>query len=146
MRPSERRSIPLLKLNNDYAKWTAGAPDDKTAKLYAFVHAATWADDIKTKQYGYKRDKVDSPTAGQNIGYLHLALVSCTVPVMETVLPSSGGMPEKALITLEGMKPVNAWFGYPRMHCLSSHFLACSLASARVFPILPERGDPRSSP
>jgi hypothetical protein len=59
----------LLKLNNDYAKGTAGAPDDKTAKLYAFVHAATWADDIKTKEYGYKRDSVDSPTAGQNIGY-----------------------------------------------------------------------------
>jgi hypothetical protein len=33
------------------------------------VHAATWADDIKTEEYGYKRDKVDSPTAGQNIGY-----------------------------------------------------------------------------
>lgn len=59
----------LLKLNADYAKWTAGAPDDKTAKLYAFIHAATWADDIKTKEYGYTRDKADSPTAGQNIGY-----------------------------------------------------------------------------
>ena len=59
----------LLKLNNDYAKWTAGAPDDRTAKLYAFVHAATWADDIKTREYHYTRDKVDSPTAGQNIGY-----------------------------------------------------------------------------
>jgi hypothetical protein len=59
----------LLKLNNDYAKWTAGALDDRTAKLYAFVHAATWADDIKTRGYHYTRDKVDSPTAGQNIGY-----------------------------------------------------------------------------
>jgi hypothetical protein len=27
----------LLKLNADYSKWTAGAPDEKTAKLYAFV-------------------------------------------------------------------------------------------------------------
>ena len=59
----------LLKLNADYPKWTAGAPDEKTAKLYAFVHAATWADDIKTKEYGYTRDSVDSVTAGQNIGY-----------------------------------------------------------------------------
>ena len=59
----------LLKLNTDYPKWTAGAPDEKTAKLYAFIHAATWADDIKTKPYGYARDAVTSPTAGQNIGY-----------------------------------------------------------------------------
>jgi hypothetical protein len=59
----------LLKLNSDYPKWTAGTSDEKTAKLYAFVHAATWADDIKTKEYGYTRDKVDSATAGQNIGH-----------------------------------------------------------------------------
>lgn len=59
----------LLKLNKDYPKWSAGAADEKTAKLYAFVHAATWADDIKTKEYGYTRDTVTSPTAGQNIGY-----------------------------------------------------------------------------
>jgi hypothetical protein len=59
----------LLRLNKDYAKWTSGAPDDATARLYAFVHAATWADDIKTKEYGYTRDSADSPTAGQNIGY-----------------------------------------------------------------------------
>jgi hypothetical protein len=59
----------LLRLNPDYPKWTAGTIDPKTAKLYAFVHAATWADDIKTREYNYTRDKVDSPTAGQNIGY-----------------------------------------------------------------------------
>src|SRR5262245_23767940 len=59
----------LLKLNADYSKWTAGASDEKTAKLYAFVHAATWADDIKRKEYGYTRDNVNSTTAGQNIGY-----------------------------------------------------------------------------
>jgi hypothetical protein len=59
----------LLKLNADYLKWTAGARDEKTAKLYAFVHAATWADDIKTKEYGYTRDSVNSATAGQNVGY-----------------------------------------------------------------------------
>jgi len=59
----------LLRLNKDYDKWSAGASDDKTAKLYAFVHAATWPDDIKTSEYGYTNDKVQSPTAGQNIGY-----------------------------------------------------------------------------
>ncbi|MBH5396405.1 S1/P1 nuclease [Bradyrhizobium sp. CNPSo 4010] len=67
--PVKDKVDALLKLNKDYAKWTAGAPDERTAKLYAFVHAATWADDIKTKEYNYTRDKVDSPTAGQNIGY-----------------------------------------------------------------------------
>jgi hypothetical protein len=59
----------LLRLNKDYAKWSAGASDDKTARLYAFVHAATWPDDIKTSEYGYTNDKVQSPSAGQNIGY-----------------------------------------------------------------------------
>src|ERR1700733_4575159 len=59
----------LLKLNSDYDKWTATAPDAASAKVYAFVHAATWADDIKTKPYGYTRDNAESPTAGQNIGY-----------------------------------------------------------------------------
>jgi hypothetical protein len=66
--PVKDKVDALLKLNTDYAKWTAGAPDEATAKLYAFVHAATWPDDIKTKN-GYTRDKVDSATAGQNIGY-----------------------------------------------------------------------------
>ncbi|WP_076860964.1 S1/P1 nuclease [Bradyrhizobium mercantei] len=67
--PVRDKADSLLKLNKDYAKWTAGATDDKTAKMYAFVHAATWADDIKTKEYGYTRDAVTSPTAGQNVGY-----------------------------------------------------------------------------
>ena len=59
----------LLRLNPDYGKWTAGIADPKTAKLYAFIRAATWADDIKTKEYNYTRDKVDSATASQNVGY-----------------------------------------------------------------------------
>jgi hypothetical protein len=67
--PVKDKIDALLKLNNDYAKWAAGASDDKTAKLYAFVHAATWADDIKSKEYHYTRDNAGSPTAGQNIGY-----------------------------------------------------------------------------
>ncbi|MBY0611311.1 MAG: S1/P1 nuclease [Beijerinckiaceae bacterium] len=63
------RADALLRLNKDYQKWTAAAPDAATAKGYAFVHAATWADDIKTKPYGYHRDSPTSATAGQNIGY-----------------------------------------------------------------------------
>ncbi len=66
--PVKDKVDALLKLNTDYEKWTAGALNDATAKLYAFVHAATWPDDIKTKN-GYTNDKVDSATAGQNIGY-----------------------------------------------------------------------------
>jgi hypothetical protein len=67
--PVKEKVDALLRLNPDYAKWTAGAPDEATARTWAFVHAATWADDIKTKEYGYARDNVSSPTAGQNIGY-----------------------------------------------------------------------------
>jgi S1/P1 Nuclease len=67
--PVKDKVDALLKLNADYSKWTAGAPNEKTAKLYAFVHAATWADDIKRKEYGYTRDNVNSATAAQNIGY-----------------------------------------------------------------------------
>lgn len=67
--PVKDKVDALLRLNPDYAKWTAAAPDPNTAKLYAFIHAATWADDIKTKAYNYTRDKVTGPAAGQNIGY-----------------------------------------------------------------------------
>jgi hypothetical protein len=58
----------LLKLNADYSNWVCGAPDEATAKLYAFIHAATWADDIKTKA-DYVNDRVDDADAGQNVGY-----------------------------------------------------------------------------
>jgi hypothetical protein len=61
--PVREKVDALLKLNADYPEWIAGAPDEKSAKLYAFVHAATWADEIKTKEYGYTRDDVNSPTA-----------------------------------------------------------------------------------
>jgi hypothetical protein len=67
--PIKDKVDALLRLNKDYFKWTAGAPDEATAKLYAFLHAATWADDIKRGEYKYTRDNVHSPTAGQNIGY-----------------------------------------------------------------------------
>src|SRR5262249_14251441 len=58
----------LLRLNKDYAKWTSEAANERTSKLYALVHAATWPDDIKTRD-GYTADQVHSATAGQNIGY-----------------------------------------------------------------------------
>jgi hypothetical protein len=60
----------LLRLNSDYTNWIAGAPEGKE-KLYAFVHAATWADDIKTKG-DYYDDHVTDSTAGQNVPYGHL--------------------------------------------------------------------------
>lgn len=58
----------LLRLNADYANWIGGAPDDPTARTWAFVHAATWPDDIKTRS-DYSDDKITDVTAGQNIGY-----------------------------------------------------------------------------
>ncbi|UWU82848.1 hypothetical protein N2605_25075 [Bradyrhizobium yuanmingense] len=60
----------LLKLNPDYANWIAGAPQG-TEKLYAFVHAATWADDIKAKD-DYYEDQVKDSTAKQILPYGHL--------------------------------------------------------------------------
>jgi hypothetical protein len=64
------RADTLLKLNPDYAHWIAGAPVGME-KQYAFVHAATWADDIKTEP-DYYDDRVTDSTAGQNVPYAHL--------------------------------------------------------------------------
>ena len=69
--PVKDKVDALLKLNKDYAAWTSGAPDPQSARHYAFVHAATWADDIKQKS-NYLNDKVTDTTAGQNIGYSDL--------------------------------------------------------------------------
>jgi hypothetical protein len=63
------RADALLKINKDYDKWTYGAPDEETAKAWAFTHAATWADDIKDRP-GYTDDKdAVGPVAHQNLGY-----------------------------------------------------------------------------
>lgn len=59
----------LLKLP-DYANWIAGAPQG-AEKLYALVHAATWADDIKTKD-DYYDDQVKDSKAKQIVPYGHL--------------------------------------------------------------------------
>jgi hypothetical protein len=64
------RADALLKLNPDYANWRAGAPAGHE-KLNAFVHAATWADDIKTKP-DYHDDQVTDSTAKENVPYGHL--------------------------------------------------------------------------
>ncbi|OKO83568.1 S1/P1 nuclease [Bradyrhizobium sp. NAS96.2] len=66
----KERADALLKLNPDYAVWTAGAPAG-AEKEYAFVHAATWADDIKTKE-DYYDDQVTDTTAKQITPYGHL--------------------------------------------------------------------------
>ncbi|MDA9448235.1 S1/P1 nuclease [Bradyrhizobium sp. CCBAU 21360] len=58
----------LLRLNPDYQVWTCGAQDEASRRTYAFVHAATWADDIKTKS-DYREDRITDPTAGQNVAY-----------------------------------------------------------------------------
>src|SRR6201991_5293513 len=55
--PVKDKVDALLRLNPDYGKWTAGIADLKTAKLYAFIHAATWASDSKGKSYHYTRDR-----------------------------------------------------------------------------------------
>lgn len=66
--PEIREAVDrLIKLNPEYAAWTADLADEDKAQV-AFVRAATWADDIKSDPE-YARDNVGDPTAGRNIGY-----------------------------------------------------------------------------
>jgi hypothetical protein len=58
----------LLRLNPDYPNWIAGAPDATTGKRNAFIHAATWADDIKLKP-DFSDDRITDPAAGRITGY-----------------------------------------------------------------------------
>jgi hypothetical protein len=63
----------LLRLNPKYDTWTAGVPD-KERGLIAFLHAATWADCIKSQSCapGYTNDGDEppgNPSDAQNIGY-----------------------------------------------------------------------------
>jgi hypothetical protein len=59
----------LLRLNPDYADWTAGAPEGDRDRI-AFVRASTWADDIKRRP-DYERGSIagDAAHASDNIGY-----------------------------------------------------------------------------
>ena len=68
--PAVRAKVnALIKLNSDYSKWVDGVADADRDR-FAFVHASTWADDIKGED-GYT-DSGDTPTshnAARNIGY-----------------------------------------------------------------------------
>jgi hypothetical protein len=70
---TKARVDALLKLNPNYAQWTAGASPGQEG-LVAFVRMATWPDCIKgSKCPGYTSDGGDTPpgnpTDAQNIGY-----------------------------------------------------------------------------
>ena len=68
--PAVRTKVDgLVKLNPDCSKWIDGVADADRDR-FAFVHASTWADDIKDDA-GYT-DSGDTPTshnAARNIGY-----------------------------------------------------------------------------
>jgi len=68
LEPDVRQKVDgLIALNPDYPNWTSGVPDAEKAEA-AFVHAATWADDIK-RDRNYARDDIGDETAAQNHGY-----------------------------------------------------------------------------
>lgn len=71
MSPAARaRATDLLKLNPNYAKWTANITASQR-DVVAFVRAATWPDEIRSDP-GYADDgsrPPNGPTASQNIGY-----------------------------------------------------------------------------
>jgi hypothetical protein len=59
--PAVRAKVDaLIRLNPQYASWIAGVPPGKAAQ-YAFVRAASWADDIKGSELGFTATG-DSPT------------------------------------------------------------------------------------
>jgi hypothetical protein len=49
--PVKDKVDALLKLNGDYALWSAGAPDEPTARLYALVNAATCVGACRPRRY-----------------------------------------------------------------------------------------------
>ncbi|ATQ67840.1 MULTISPECIES: S1/P1 nuclease [Methylosinus] len=68
------RAAALLRLNPKFDNWTRGVPPEEQDRA-AFVHAATWADDIKRSR-DYRRSSIaqDGADAVANIGYAdHLA-------------------------------------------------------------------------
>ena len=69
--PAVRAKVDaLIKLNPQYESWAAGWPAGKKAQ-YAFIRAASWADDIKGSELGHTEtgDKASAPEASRNIGY-----------------------------------------------------------------------------
>ncbi len=75
LEPAVRERVgALLRLNPDFETWVSGLPADQRDRA-AFVHAATWADDIK-RSNNYQRESIahDGANAAANIGYAdHLA-------------------------------------------------------------------------
>ena len=68
LEPDVREKVDgLIALNPDYPRWTSGVSDADKAEA-AFVHAATWADDIKGDR-SYAKDHIGDATAAQNHGY-----------------------------------------------------------------------------
>jgi len=63
------RAGELLKLNPMYSRLTSDAPSGQEAE-YAFILASIWPDVIKYDDgYTEKDDRINEPTATQNIGY-----------------------------------------------------------------------------
>lgn len=67
---SQKAVTALLRLNPMYKDWIKGVPAAKQAQT-AFVRAATWPDDIKSKSaHGYVNDHDQAgPNGARNIGY-----------------------------------------------------------------------------
>jgi hypothetical protein len=67
--PQSRQAVgKLLRLNPMYSQWTAGVAASERDRA-AFVHAATWPDDIKSAS-GYVNDHDQAgPDGARNIGY-----------------------------------------------------------------------------
>jgi hypothetical protein len=76
MTPKARdRAITLIKLNPNFDQWVVHGVPAETASKFAFIHAATWPDLIRTEP-GYHNDgprggdlPPNTPEASQNIGY-----------------------------------------------------------------------------
>lgn len=72
---TRQRALALLKKNPNYKKWLTYIPagtskDDRN--LYVFMMAATWPDEIKANNSGYKNDSNTPPStseATRNTGY-----------------------------------------------------------------------------
>ena len=58
--PAVRAKVDaLIKLNPDYSKWIGGVAEANRDR-FAFVHASTWADDIKGED-GYTNSAIPRP-------------------------------------------------------------------------------------
>ena len=74
------RAAALLKLNPDYKLWVSYLPKKTSAaktKMYVFMMAATWPDEIKASNSGYTSDHdtiPDSPEATSNAGYTDMLM------------------------------------------------------------------------